>query len=255
MVSAFRRVAVSALVWCCGASLAAAQVVVLNARGPSAAAYPQGAVLPADKTIFLKSGDQLEVLDAAGSHVLSGPTTVKAGQVDLGAKAALKDIFRRANASRPGIAAVRGFSLQSEAPPAEPAQTPPLWRLDVPSWQEAEPSDAHNFCVPQGRSPVLTRGAAMNPGTLVIYHEGSRNGRTLTWPAGAHDLAWPETLAIADGDTYALNLNASGATTVRWRVIPAASGTLVNLARTLLDNGCYDQLDTLKAEAAGEPST
>ena len=252
MVSAFRRVAVSALVWCCGASATTAQVVVLNARGPSAAAYPQGAVLPADKTIYLKSGDQLEVLDAAGSHLLTGPSAVKAGQVDLGAKAALKDIFRRANASRPGIAAVRGFTLQSETPPASDGpSTSPLWRLDVPSWQEAEPSDAHNFCVPEGHAPVLTRGAAQAPGTLVIYRDGGRNGRTLNWPAGAHDLPWPEGLSFADGETYALNLNASGATTVRWRLIPAESGTLVNLARTLLDNGCYDQLDTLKAEAAG----
>ena len=251
MVSALRRVAVSALCWCCGASLAAAQVVVLNARGPSSAAYPQGAVLPADRTIYLKSGDQLEVLDAAGSHLLSGPATVKAGQVDTGAKAALKDIFRRANSSRPGIAAVRGFTLQSETAPPDGAQTAPLWRLDVPSWQEAEPSDAHNFCVPQGHAPVLTRGAAQSPATLVIYSEGSRAGRTVTWPAGSHDLSWPEGLSFADGETYALNLNSTGATTVRWRSIPTYSGTLVNLARTLLDNGCYDQLDTLKVEAAG----
>lgn len=252
MVSAFRHAAVSALCWCCGASLAAAQVVVLNARGPSSAAYPQGAVLPADRTIFLRSGDQLEVLDAAGSHLLTGPTTVKAGQVDTGAKAALKDIFRRANSSRPGIAAVRGFTLQGETPANDGAgSTAPLWRLDVPAWQEAEPSDTHNFCVPEGRAPVLTRGAAQAAGALVIYRDGSRNGRTLTWPAGSHDLPWPEGMSFADGETYALNLNAAGATVVRWRVIPPNAGSLVDLARALLDNGCYDQLDTLKAEAAG----
>jgi hypothetical protein len=252
MVSAFRNVAVSALCWCCSASLAAAQVVVLNARGPSAAAYPQGAVLAPDRTIYLRSGDQLEVLDAAGSHLLTGPTTLKAGAVDTGAKAALKDIFRRANASRPGIAAVRGFTLQSETPAnAGAGSTAPLWRLDVPAWQEAEPSDTHNFCVPSGRAPVLTRGAAGATGNLVIYHDGARNGRTLAWPAGAHDLAWPEGMSFTDGETYALNLNAAGATVVRWRIIPSNAGSLVDLARTLLDNGCYDQLDTLKAQTAG----
>jgi hypothetical protein len=208
-------------------------------------------VLPADRTIYLKSGDQLEVLDAAGSHLLSGPAAIKAGAVDTGAKAALKDIFRRANDSRPGIAAVRGFTLQGETPAPESASTSPLWRLDVPAWQEAEPADAHNFCVPQGRSPVLTRSSAQSSGTLVIYRDGGHGGRTVTWPAGLHDMPWPEGLSYADGETYALNLNASGATTVRWRTIPADSGTLVNLARTLLDNGCYDQLDTLKAESAG----
>lgn len=253
MVSAFRRAAVSALVWSCGASLAAAQVVVLNARGPSSAAYPQGSVLPADRTISLRTGDQLEVLDAAGSHVLTGPTTVKAGQVDTHTTAALKDIFRRANASRPGIAAVRGFSLQGDTGSKAPAgpSTAPLWRLDVPAWQAAEPTDAHNFCVPEGHAPVLTRSAAQAPGSLVIYRDGSNAGKTVAWPAGSRDLPWPESLSFADGETYDLNLNASGATMVRWRRIPSDAGSLVNLARTLLDSGCYDQLDTLKAEAGG----
>src|ERR1700677_2154070 len=224
MVSALRRVAVAALCWGCGVSFAAAQVVVLNARGPSSAAYPQGTVLPADRTIYLKSGDQLEVLDAAGSHILTGPTSVRAGAVDTGSKAALKDIFRRANASRPGIAAVRGFTLQSENPaPESAAATPPLWRLDVPAWQEAEPTDAHNFCVPEGHAPVLTRGGAQSSGILTIYRDGGRAGRTVTWPAGAHDLPWPDGLSYADGDTYALNLNDAGATTVRWRAIPATA--------------------------------
>jgi hypothetical protein len=251
MGSAFRRIAVAALCWSCGASLAAAQVVVLNARGPSSAAYPQGTVLPPSRTITLRAGDQLELLDAAGSHILTGPVTTRAGQVDTGATAALKDIFRRANATRPGIAAVRGFALQSDAPPKSDGGPSPLWRLDVPAWQAAEPSDYHNFCVPQGHAPVLTRDAAQSSGTLVIFRDGSRAGKTVSWPAGSRDLPWPESLPVSDGDTYALNLNAAGATMVRWRLIPGDTGSLVNLARALLDNACYDQLDTLKAQAGG----
>jgi len=252
MGSAFRRIAVTALCWSCGVSLAAAQVVVLDARGPSSSLYPQGAVLAPDRTITLKAGDQLEVLDAAGSHILTGPAVIRAGQVDTGAKAALKDIFRRANASHPGIAAVRGFALQGDTPPQTDAGAPaPLWRLDVPTWQAAEPNDTPNFCVPQGHAPVLTRAAAQSQGSLVIYRDGSRMGKTLAWPAGAHDLPWPEALPVADGDSYALNLNASGATVVRWRLIPAQLGSLVDLARTFLDNGCYGQLDTLRTEAGG----
>ncbi|HLZ83748.1 MAG TPA: hypothetical protein VKQ54_09295 [Caulobacteraceae bacterium] len=251
MVSGSTRVAVSALCWFCGASFATAQVVVLNARGPSSAAYPQGTVLPADRTIYLKSGDQLTVLDAAGSHLLTGPTTVRAGQVDTEAKAALKDIFRRANASRPGIAAVRGFTLQDEAPVSQTPSMSPLWRLDVQAWQEAEPNDAHNFCVPAGRAPVLTREAAQNSASLQIFDDTTHASRTFKWPAGMRDMPWPDDLSFSDGQTYGLNLNAAGATSVRWRSIPPSSRSLVDLARTLLDNGCYDQLDTLKAEAAG----
>jgi hypothetical protein len=251
MVSALRQVAVSALCWWCGASLAAAQVVVLNARGPSSAAYPQGAVLAPDRTITLKSGDRLEVLDAAGSHLLSGPATIKAGAVDTGARAALKDIFQRANASRPGIAAVRGFTLQSETPVPQGPSMSPLWRLDVQAWQEAEPNDAHNFCVPAGRAPILTRDAAQYSANLQIFDDTTHASRTFKWPAGMHDLPWPDDLSFSDGQTYGLNLNAAGATSVRWRSIPPSSRSLVDLARTLLDNGCYDQLDTLKAEATG----
>ena len=233
------------------ASAATAQIVVLEARGPSAAAFPQGAVIPPNKTISLKAGDRLEVLDAAGSHVLNGPVILAAGQVDTGSKAALQDIFRRANASRPGIAAVRGFSLQ-EGAPAPPPEVPPLWRLDVTAWQQAEPSDSHNFCIQKGQTPVLTRASATSEGRLVIYDEATKTSRTVTWPAGARDLAWPSDIAFADGQPFGLNLDSAGATSVRWRTVPAEQASLTAVAGALLDNGCYDQLDSLQSQVAAK---
>lgn len=243
-----KAVAVASLCWVLGSS-AAAQVVVLNARGPSSGAYPQGAVLPANRVISLRAGDQIEVLDAAGSHIITGPASLTAGQVDTGSKAALGDIFRRANSSRPGIAAVRGFTLQGDAPLPSSANPAPLWRLDVPAWVAAEPNDAHNFCVTRDRPPVLGRTAAEMKGRLVITDDATHASRAVSWPAGAHDLAWPSDLSDASNQVYALNLDDMGATVVRWRII-SASGTLVDLARSLLDNQCYDQLDTLKIETA-----
>src|SRR5205823_5411231 len=145
MWSTAKSAAVMALIWCSGASMASAQVVVLNARGPSAAAFPQGAVLPPSRTISLKKGDRLEVLDAAGSHVLEGPFSRPAGQLAAGSGAALQDVFRRANASRPGIAAVRGFNLE-EAKPAPPPEVAPLWRLDLVSWQQNDQGEPRSFC-------------------------------------------------------------------------------------------------------------
>jgi hypothetical protein len=242
-----RSAAVAAML-CLFAAGAAAQIVVLDARGPSASAYPQGAVLAPAKVIVLKAGDQLEVLDTAGSHVLSGPATVTAGQIATGSRAGLRDIFRRANASRPGIAAVRGFSLD-QGPPQPAPDTPLLWRLDVSAWQQAEPKDAHDFCVAKGRTPVVTRDAYGADGALTITQESTQATRTVIWPAGTRDLAWPTDLPIAAG-VYDLDLDAAGATKVRWRSI-VTGPSLTSLAGALLDNGCYDQLDSLQSRLSG----
>ncbi len=251
MLTPAKRAAIAALVWVCGASVATAQIVVLSARGPSAAAFPPGAVLAPARVITLRAGDQLEILDAAGSHALSGPATITAGQITTGTKvAALQEIFRRANANRPGIAAVRGFTLD-EGKPAPPAEVPPLWRLDVVAWQQAEPSDAHNFCVVRGHAPVLTRSGG-GDGRLVIYQDGGKSSRTLAWPAGSRDLVWPSDLAYSDGQLFTLNLDAAGATQVRWRTIAPDASSLTELASALLDNGCYDQLDTLQSQVAAK---
>lgn len=233
------------------ASAVAAQIVVLDARGPSAAAFPQGSVLPANRTLSLKAGDRLEVIDAAGSHVLNGPLTISAGKVDTGSKVALQDIFRRANANRPGIAAVRGFSLdEGKTPP--PPEVPPLWRLDVSAWQQAEPTDSHDFCVQKGHSPVFTRATSNAEGKLVISESASHASRTITWLAGARDLAWPHDIAFTDGQLFGLNLDSAGATMVRWRTIPAGQTSLTSVASALLDNGCYDQLDSLQSQVAAK---
>lgn len=243
--------AVAATVWFIGASGAVSQIVVLNARGPSSASYPQGAVLPPSRVITLKAGDQLDVLDAAGSHVLNGPLSLPAGQISAGSKAALQEVFRRANASRPGIAAVRGFTLdEGKTPP--PTDVPPLWRLDIVAWQQAEPSDPRSFCVPSGQAPVLTRDSVGAEGRLTIYQESTHASRVLTWPAGARAIAWPRDLSYADGDLFSLNLDDAGATAVRWRTIPAETANLTVMANDLLDNGCYDQLDNLQTQVAAQ---
>jgi hypothetical protein len=242
---------VAAAIGVAAASAAMSQIVVLEARGPSSAAYPQGAVLAPNRMIALKAGDRLEILDAAGSHVLNGPVTMPASQVDTGSKVALQEIFRRANAGRPGIAAVRGFSLDEGKAPQTP-EVPPLWRLDVAAWQQAEPSDSHNFCVRKGQTPVITRAAATSESTLVIFDDASHASHSVSWSAGSRDLAWPHDIAFSDGQLFGLNLDSAGATMVRWRTIPSEATSLTAVARALLDNGCYDQLDSLQSQVAAK---
>ena len=249
MKSMTRILAVVAMAWMCGVGVAAAQTVVLSARGPSAGAYPQGSVLAPGRTIILKAGDRLEVLDAAGSHVLSGPLRLAAGAAAPGDKLALQDIFMRANASRPGIAAVRGFDLEA-APTESPPPTPPLWRLDIEAWHGAEPTDIRSFCIAEGTAPVLSRSSTSLAARLTISRTDGPEGRAAPWPAGVRDLAWPAGLPVTDGTEYSLSLDAQGATQVRWRTVPAGAGTLVGLARNLADRGCFDQLDALEAQVA-----
>ena len=251
MGSPARLAALAATLCTLGVSVATAQIVVLNARGPSSGAYPQGTVLAPGRVISLKSGDQLEVLDAGGSHVLNGPMSAPAGQLATGNRAALQDVFRRANASRPGIAAVRGFSLDDGKPPAA-TEMPPLWRLDIPTWQQGEPSDARNFCVMAGQAPVLSRDPGGSQGSLVIYQDSTQSSRVLTWSAGARDIPWPSDLPHSDGSLYSLNLDGLGATTVRWRTVSPGAANLTALATALLDNGCYDQLDALQTQVASQ---
>ena len=230
------------------ASTAAAQIVVLEARGPSAAAYPQGSVLAPNRTISLKAGDRLEILNAGGSHVLNGPAMIVAGQVDGGSKAGLQEIFRKANASRPGIAAVRGFSLDEGKTPPPPSDLPPIWRLDVAAWQMTDAGDSHNFCIAKGKRPVFTRPSAKAESTLVIYNAATHESRSLTWAVGARDLSWPSDMAYDGDGAYALNLDSTGSAPVLWRQIDAAAPSLIDLARSLLDNQCYDQLDSLQSQ-------
>jgi hypothetical protein len=102
----------------------------------------------------------------------------------------------------------------------------------------------------RGQAPVLTRGAAGADGKLVIYQDATRSTLVVTWPAGARMLAWPSNLPFADGELFSLNLDDTGATQVRWRTIHTESQNLTSLAESLLDNGCYDQLDTLQSQVA-----
>jgi hypothetical protein len=242
-------IAFAAAIWFCGSVSTTAQIVVLNARGPSAAAYPQGAVLASGRIITLKAGDQLEVVDAVGSHVLSGPLSLPAGQIAKGSQTGLQDILRRANASRPGIAAVRGFSLD-EGKAATPSEVPPLWRLDIPSWQQGDPNEARSFCVPRGQTPTLSRGMAGPESRLVVFQDATHASRVITWPAGARTLNWPANMPYADGELFSLDLDDAGSVMVRWRTIPAATESLTSLASAMLDNGCYDQLDALQSQIA-----
>jgi hypothetical protein len=219
-----------------GAGGAVAQVVVLSAHGPSAVAYPQGAILRADKIISLKAGDSLELLDAAGSRVVKGPASIVAGQPAGGSRATLVDIFAKGQHAHPGIAATRGFTLQPVSAPGDDGN---LWRVDV-----TEGGDA---CVLAGQKPSFARGDSSAPAPVSISRTSTGDKRIITWTKGGMTADWPSGLPVTDGESYKVTFEDGSSATLVWRTLPASTAGVEPLAADLLDKGCYAQLDRLRA--------
>jgi hypothetical protein len=227
------------------AGAAGAQVVVLSARGPSAGAYPQGSVLPTSKVLALKAGDHLELLDGAGSHVLNGPGNFVAGHMDRPSEARLMDIFLRSQQARPGIAATRGFSLQSpDGPPGgESGASAGLWQVDTVT--------GGAVCIARGETPSLARGAAGAPSPVRIVRAANGDSRSVTWTGGAAVANWPSDLPVTEGERYSITLDDGSRTAIVWRAVDRQSDGMTGLASALLDKGCFAQLDRLRAVVAG----
>lgn len=221
------------------ACAAAAQVVVLSARGPSANTYPQGAVLPASRVLTLKAGDRLELLDGAGSHVVTGPGNVLAGHMDKGAEARLMDIFLKSQAARPGIAATRGFELQPPPPSNDDGR---LWQIDA--------KVNGNVCIASGAAPTLARGPGPSPIRIVRMNGGDTT--VIDWAAGGSIADWPSNLPIAEGETYSIAMSDGTNHTLVWRTVGSAGRGMEPLATEMLAKGCHVQLDRLRVVVAGQ---
>jgi hypothetical protein len=208
----------------CVASGAVAQVVVLFARGPSAAAYPAGRVLPANQVLSLKAGDQVELLDGAGSHIVAGPAIVTAGHVPAKVRDELIGVFLKAQRTRPGIAATRGFDIGGEGAPS-------LWQADV--------SLDGVVCVLPDVTPGLWRGG-QEPRNVVIRRVATGETRSLVVPAAG--APWPDALPTTEDEHYDVVLADGTTTALSWKVISPAPTDLESLASALLERGCYDQL-------------
>lgn len=214
------------------AGAAGAQVVVLFARGPSAASYPPGTVLPANRVLRLKTGDQLELLDGAGSHILTGPAVTPAGHVDARVRDQLIQTFLKAQQSRPGIAASRGLAADDSAAPA-------LWQADV--------ADGGLMCLAKGATPGLWRADARAASGGHLTRLATGVSVALSFPAGAAAIDWPAGMPATEGESYAVSLDDGSTGTVTWKAVPAPTAGFGDLARSLDDAGCYAQLDRLRA--------
>ena len=217
-----------------------AQTVVLTSHGPSAASFPQGAVLRAGKVITLKTGDRLELLESGGSRVVNGPATVVAGQADGGSRTKLVDIFAKGQHARPGIAATRGFELQ---PAAQPEDDGNLWQVDM--------SEGGAACVLTGQKPAFARGDAGSSAPIRLSRAATGETRSVAWPGGALIAPWPATMPVTDREAYEVTFDDGSVVSLTWRIVTPSLAGVEPLAADLLDKGCYAQLDRLRAALGG----
>lgn len=221
-----------------GWSVAAhAQAVVIRSTGPSAAAYPMGRKLPAGAAVSLKAGDQVTVIDQAGSRVLSGPGAFRIDSAvnrDAagGANTALAALVARGGA-RTRTGAVRG-DLDV---PTEAVRPDNVWYVDV--------SRGGTVCIADPAQVVLWRPNRAETGNGTLY--GPDNTPTeVTFRASSAIKLWPvATLPVVDGQTYRFTSPLGQTVKITTRLLGDVPEDPVAVAALLAEKGCTAQIDVL----------
>lgn len=228
---------------------AMAQSMVVRSAGPSAAQYPAGKKLPANTKVVLKASDRVTVLDKAGTRVLSGPGTftldgaVKRDQTQSTQIASL--LSTSGGASRTRTGAVRG--APAAAKPAIP-RSPNLWFIDS--------AQSGKFCVAEPNRLLFWRASVADD---VNYKLSSSTGAKaeLLWKKGSGNRVWPfAEVPVVSGTTYTLTGPDGSSKKIDLVVLPSVPAEIDDVAGTLIENGCENQLGLLvESMAAITPET
>ena len=220
---------------------AQAQAVVIRSTGPSAAAYPMGRKLPAGAAVTLKAGDQITVIDQAGSRVLSGPgsfkldSTVNRGAG--GANTALAALVAR-GAARTRTGAVRG---DTEVP-TEAVRPENAWYVDV--------SRGGTVCIADPAQVVLWRPNRAETGNGTLYGADNTPAE-VTFRAGSAIKLWPvATMPVVDGQTYRFTSPVGQTVKITTRLLVDVPEDPVAVAALLAEKGCAEQLEVLSSAQA-----
>ncbi|MFY7837900.1 MAG: hypothetical protein ACOVQ0_16630 [Novosphingobium sp.] len=220
------------------AGAALAQSVVVRSTGPSAATYPQGKKLPANATVVLKGGDQVTVLDKAGTRVLAGPGTFTLnGTVnrDANGATALASMMARGGGARTRTGAVRGATTAPVV--AAPAGPENVWYVDV--------SKGGTYCVADPAALVMWRPDKTQDGNGTLL---SQDGSTadVSWRAGNPLKVWPSaSVPVVDGQTYTFTSPVGAPVKIRTVVLASVPTDEVEIAGVMAEKGCSAQLDLL----------
>lgn len=223
---------------------AQAQAVVIRSTGPSAATYPMGRKLPAGSSVTLKAGDQITVIDQAGSRVLSGPGSFRLDSAvnrDAGgANTALAALIARGGA-RTRTGAVRG---DTEVP-TEAVRPDNVWYVDV--------SRGGTVCIADPAQVVLWRPNRTETGNGTLYGPDNTPAE-VTFRATSAIKLWPvATLPVVDGQTYRFTSPVGQTVKITTRLLADVPEDPVAVAALLAEKGCSAQIDVLaNAPAAAE---
>lgn len=223
---------------------AQAQAVVIRSTGPSATAYPAGRKLPAGAAVVLKAGDQVTVIDKAGSRVLSGPGNFKldsaVNRADAGGNTALASLLAR-GAARTRTGAVRG---DTEVP-TEAVRPDNVWYVDV--------SRGGTVCIADPAQVVLWRPNRAETGNGTLFAADGTPAE-VTFRAGSAIKLWPvATLPVIDGQTYRFTSPVGQTVKITARLLASVPEDPVEAAALLAEKGCTEQLEVLgQAEAEAE---
>lgn len=228
---------------------AMAQSMVVRSAGPSAAQYPAGKKLPANTKVVLKASDRVTVLDKAGTRVLSGPGTftldgaVKRDQTQSTQIASLLSTSGGASRSRTG--AVRG--APAAAKPAAP-RSPNLWFIDS--------AQSGKFCVAEPSRLLFWRASVAEDVTYTLSSSAGAKA-DLLWKKGSGNRVWPfAEVPVVSGATYMLTAPDGAAQKIDLVVLPSIPAEIDEVAGTLIENGCENQLGLLvESMAAITPET
>lgn len=225
-----------------GAALA--QAVVVSSTGPSKASYPAGKRFKAGDQIVLKAGDQVTILDKAGSRVLSQPRTYTVDGAVNRDTTAVAQLGR--SLAKPGpvrrAGAVRG---PGDPPKAEPLP-PSVWLADA--------SVGGRVCVLEGSDLYLWRDNSDKRRFSWLGDEGGGGMVRLQFPQEVAGVAWPSAMVpLVDGRTYRLTEESNPDNYKDFEVVMLSPDSVpvdaAGLAVTLLDNGCRAQFEWLAKSA------
>jgi hypothetical protein len=215
---------------------ALAGTIVVRATGPSAGLYPPGKAITA-AAVTLKPGDTLVLLDAKGTHTLSGAGvhSLAGGNASV-APSALGALIRSSGARQVRTGAVRGGVMGE-------AKAPNLWYVDA--------SRGGTVCVAEAGTTNVWRPSMTAPAAYSIWSGGK--SVPLNFTAGQSVAAWPAGLPLTAGAHY--KIAAPTGAPVEIVVQPVAPGDSADaVGAVLIAKGCTRQLDQLVEAGQSSPT-
>ena len=215
------------------AGSASAQLLVVRSVGPSAGKYTTGSVIPANATLALKAGDEVVVMDGAGTRSLKGPGNIPASGPSQAASlsTSLSNLTRQTNRGAARIGAVRGSVA---------GVIPSLYAVDV--------DGDGSYCITASSPVTLWRADAAAARTVTL--KAGDKSATVAFAAGQAQAPWPASLAPATATTVTASSDGMDHMLAIKPLTPEPKDFQA-LTAAFASNGCSRQIAFLKKAAEG----